>query len=76
MEVSFGCVKHRGIRCPSHKLTWRETMAKGFAFFFPPLPFVFWILLQASQVDTFAERDKKQPERGEAQPLESQCDCL
>ena len=42
---------------------------QGFCFFFFPLPFVFWILLQASQVDTFAERDKKQPNRGEAQPV-------
>lgn len=49
---------------------------QGFCFFFSPLPFVFWILLQASQVDTFAERDKKQPNRGEAQPVESLCDSL
>lgn len=49
---------------------------QGFCFFFSPLPFVFWILLQASQADTFAERDKKQPNRGEAQPVESLCDSL
>ena len=33
MEVSFGYIKHR---CPSNKLTWRETMATGCAFFSPP----------------------------------------
>ena len=32
MEVSFGYIKHR---CPSNKLTWRETMATGCAFFSP-----------------------------------------
>lgn len=48
----------------------------GLCFFFPPLPFVFWILPQASQVDTFAERDKKQPNRGEAQPVAAPCDSL
>ena len=61
---------------PFTQIDLERDYGQGFCFFFPPLPFVFWILLQASQVDTVAERDKKQPEREEAQPLESQCDCF